>query len=178
MLHNAELSLSSRLPCYPSAAMAGKWQNYDYRAVTAGTVIAAIATTVLLSIPARSVHCRRADSVCEVIDAKPLSAKKRPIPLASIDKASRSCIRSGGSAECKWSVRLIAKGDDGQLFEGISDADESKRIVHDLNAFFERKTDAVLVGRPADRSLGWVLLSVALALIVLGIRKNMADKGF
>lgn len=158
--------------------MAGKWQNYDYRAVTAGTVIAAIAAVVLLSTPARSVVCRRAAAVCEVIDRKPLSALKRPIPLASIEKASRSCVRSGGASECKWSVRFVAKGTDGQLFEGINDSAESERIVRDLNAFLERKSEAVSVQRPADRTMGWVFLALGALLMVLGIRKNLVDKGF
>lgn len=158
--------------------MAGKWQNYDYRAVTAGTVISAIAVIVLLSTPARSVQCRRADGVCEVIDSKPLSAQKRPIPLAAIEKATRSCVRSGGVSECKWSVRLVAKGTDGQLFEGISDSAESERIVRDLNAFLERKTESVSAARPPDRTLGWVFLALGIVFVALGIRKNLAEKGF
>ena len=158
--------------------MAGNWQNYDYRAVTAGVVISTIATIVLLSSPARSVQCRRADSVCDVVDSKPLSEQRRPLPLASIEKATRSCVRSGSASECKWSVRFNVKGSDGQLFEGITDSTESERIVRDLNDFLEHKTDNVSVRRPADRTLGWVFLALGAVLVVLGVRKNLAEKGF
>lgn len=165
-------------PAILHAAMAGNWQNYDYRAVTAGTVITAIATIVMLSTPARSVQCRRTDAVCEVVDTKPLSEQRRPVPVASIEKATRSCVRSSGAPECKWSVRFNVKGSDGQLFEGISDSAESERMVRELNAFLDRKTDSVSVRRPADRMLGWVFLAIGAVLVVLGIRKNLADKGY
>ncbi len=158
--------------------MAGKWQNYDYRAVTAGTLISIIATIVLLSAPARWVTCRRDHAACVLEDVAVVSRKSQTIPLASIERASRECVRAGKEPECKWSVRLVARGHEGRVFDGIEEAAESERMVHELNAFLRGTGDTVELRRPADRTMGWVLLAVGVVLVVLGIRKNLAEKGY
>jgi hypothetical protein len=155
-----------------------RWQNYDYRAVTAGVIFLAIATIVLLSSPSTSLQCARNEDRCTIVEKSVSATRTTSLRLKSIERAKKQCDKSKGQSTCDWSVRLVVKGDDGDVFAGIKSEQQAERYVQAVRDFLDgRGPDSMKLSRPADLTPVWILGSAGLLLIVLGIRKNMVDKG-
>lgn len=155
-----------------------KWSNYDYRAVTAGVIFVLIAGIVFSSTPSHLLECSRGQEQCTVVEKTPTSTRSHSFPLATIQKARKECDKSNGQSSCEWTVRLVVKGDTGNVFGGIKTEQEAERYVQAVRDFLDRRgPDTLRLSRSADYSWVLILSGVGLVLIILGIRKNMADKG-
>jgi hypothetical protein len=152
------------------------WKNYDYGAVTAGTILCIMGAIVFASTPRLSLQCSRAEQRCAVVASSLRSTDRRTFALSSIEKARKECDRSK-SKSCAWSVRLVVKGDSGEVFSGVDSEQEAERYVQAIRDFLDGRGSATLtLTRPPDRSWVWGLFGVGLVLVVLGIRKNLVDK--
>lgn len=154
----------------------GKWQNYDYRAVTAGGVFVIMGAIVFSATPAVSLECSRATATCTVVSRTLTESKPHTVALSAVEKARKECDRSQKKPVC--AVRLVVKGESGEVFTGIEDEGEAERYARAVRDFVEgRGPDNLKLSRAPDRSWAWGLAGLGLVLIVLGIRKNITDKG-
>jgi hypothetical protein len=153
-----------------------KWQNYDYRAVTAGLVFAVMGAIVFSATPSVSLECSRQQQTCTITSKTLTTSSPHTLALASVQKPRKECDRSQKKPTC--SVQLAVKGDTGEVFTGIEDEDEAERYARAIRDFLEgRGPDVLRLSRDPDRSWAYGLALLGVVLIVLGIRKNMADKG-
>lgn len=149
--------------------------TYDYRAVTAGVLFLLMAAVMFSSIPTTTIACDAEQGGCLVTHKTIRHSQVIRVDFPRILKAKRDCVPSG--SQCDWTVRLVVKGGDVPVFEAVKEEGDAERMVAGINGVLKHDTATFTDSRPGDRTWCIIFGAIGIALVVMGIRRNMQDKG-
>ncbi len=152
------------------------WQAYDYRAITAGTLLGLIAVLGMFGATKTTFECDHQTNRCEItVIRKATIRDTRTVDMASVRSVKETCVaRNNPAKPCStYSLSLLVGERKELVFSELPRpvAEHHRNVIR--NFLEDKSLPPLRMAVKGDITFSIGVMILALLMVALGIRKNM-----